>query len=585
MTGQSFVPLPGSERGSLPESQQLGAVDEAQQIEVTLVTRRRAALPRDLVEGPATLTREQFAEQHGTDPADLDLISTVLAGHGLRVTSADAGARRVRVTGTIAALSATFGATLRLARTPDPVTGQDMVEHRYREGGLQIPAELNGIVLAVLGLDDRPQARAQFRRAPAAGARTTAPGSTGPAPTTPAPGGPPPAAAPAAAPTSYTPPQVAGLYQFPAGTDGTGQTIAIIELGGGFGSSDLDPYFAGLGLPVPSVTAASVDGAVNQPGGDPNGADGEVLLDIEVAGGVAPGAAQVVYFAPNTDQGFVDAVTTAVHATPTPAVVSISWGQSEDSWTAQARTSLDQAMADAAALGVTVTVAAGDNGSSDGQSGTGTHVDFPASSPHALACGGTSLRGNTTTGVISSETVWNDGASGGATGGGVSDTFGLPSWQAAAGVPAQAGAAAGAAAGRGVPDVAGCADPATGYQVRVDGQSTVIGGTSAVSPLWAGLISRLVQSTGKPFGLIQPLLYAGVTAGTAAAGFRDITSGSNGAYAAGPGWDACTGLGTPEATSLLTTLGGGQAGAGQAGAGQAGRQARAVAGQAGGSGA
>jgi kumamolisin len=570
MTGQSFVPLPGSERGSLPESQQLGAVDEAQQIEVTLVTRRRAALPRDLVEGPATLTREQFAEQHGTDPADLDLISTVLAGHGLRVTSADAGARRVRVTGTIAALSATFGATLRLARTPDPVTGQDMVEHRYREGGLQIPAELNGIVLAVLGLDDRPQARAQFRRAPAAGARTTAPGSTGPALTTPAPGGPPPAAAPAAAPTSYTPPQVAGLYQFPAGTDGTGQTIAIIELGGGFGSSDLDPYFAGLGLPVPSVTAASVDGAVNQPGGDPNGADGEVLLDIEVAGGVAPGAAQVVYFAPNTDQGFVDAVTTAVHATPTPAVVSISWGQSEDSWTAQARTSLDQAMADAAALGVTVTVAAGDNGSSDGQSGTGTHVDFPASSPHALACGGTSLRGNTTTGVISSETVWNDGASGGATGGGVSDTFGLPSWQAAAGVPAQAGTPAGAAAGRGVPDVAGCADPATGYQVRVDGQSTVIGGTSAVSPLWAGLISRLVQSTGKPFGLIQPLLYAGVTAGTAAAGFRDITSGSNGAYAAGPGWDACTGLGTPEATSLLTTLGGGQAEGGQAGGGQAG---------------
>ena len=248
-----------------------------------------------------------------------------------------------------------------------------MVEHRYREGGLQIPAELNGIVLAVLGLDDRPQARAQFRHAPAAGAR---------------------AAAPAAAPTSYTPPQVAELYQFPAGTDGTGQTIAIIELGGGFGSSDLDPYFAGLGLPVPSVTAASVDGAVNQPGQDPNGADGEVLLDIEVAGGVAPGAAQVVYFAPNTDQGFVDAVTTAVHATPTPVVVSISWGQSEDSWTAQARTSLDQAMADAAALGVTVTVAAGDNGSSDGQSGSGIHVDFPASSPHALACGGTSLRGD-----------------------------------------------------------------------------------------------------------------------------------------------------------------------------------------------
>ena len=554
MTGHSFVPLPGSERGPLPASQDLGAVDESRQIEVTLVTRRRAALSRDLVEGPATLTPEQFAEQHGTDPADLELITTVLSGHGLQVTAADPGARRVKVRGTLEALSATFGASLRLVRSPDLVAGQDMVEHRYREGGLQIPAELDGIVLAVLGLDDRPQARAQFRRAPAATARGAAP-----APTAPAPGGPAPAAAPAAAPTSYTPPQVAALYQFPAGTDGTGHTIAIVELGGGFGSSDLDPYFAGLGLPVPSVTAASVDGAVNQPGQDPNGADGEVLLDIEVAGAVAPGAAQVVYFAPNTDQGFVDAVTTAVHATPTPTVVSISWGQSEDSWTAQARTALDQAMADAAALGVTVCVAAGDNGSSDGQGGSGAHVDFPASSPHALACGGTSLRGDAGTGVISSETVWNDGGSGGATGGGVSDTFSLPSWQAAAGVPVRTGAAAGTAAGRGVPDVAGCADPQTGYQVRVDGQSTVIGGTSAVAPLWAALISRLAQSAGKSFGLIQPLLYAGVTAGTAAAGFRDITSGSNGAYSAGPGWDACTGLGSPEGSPLPATVGGGQA--------------------------
>ena len=107
--------------------------------------------------------------------------------------------------------------------------------------------------------------------------------------------------------------------------------------------------------------------------------------------------------------------------------------------------------------------------------------------------------------------------------------------------------------------MAGCADPETGYQVRVDGQSTVIGGTSAVAPLWAGLISRMAQSSGKSFGLIQPGLYAGVTAATGAPGFRDITSGSNGAYTAGPGWDACTGLGSPEGSTLLTTLGSGQA--------------------------
>ena len=140
MTGQSFVPLPGSERGPLPQSQELGPVDESRQIEVTLVTRHRAPVPRDLVEGPATLTPEQFAEEHGTDPADLELITAALAGHGLQVTGADPGARRVMVRGTVAALSATFGATLRLVRTPDPGIGPDTVEHRYREGALQIPA-------------------------------------------------------------------------------------------------------------------------------------------------------------------------------------------------------------------------------------------------------------------------------------------------------------------------------------------------------------------------------------------------------------------------------------------------------------
>jgi len=293
-----------------------------------------------------------------------------------------------------------------------------------------------------------------------------------------------------------------------------------------------------------------VDGAANQPGQDPSGADGEVLLDIEVAGAVAPDARQVVYFAPNSDRGFVDALTTAIHASPTPTVVSISWGQSENSWTGQARSALDQAIADAAALGVTVCVAAGDNGSSDGASDGKDHTDFPASSPHALACGGTSLRADPAAGTITSEAVWNDGPGGGATGGGLSDSFGVPSWQAAAGV----GTRPDGGTGRGVPDVAGNADPATGYQVLIDGKQTVVGGTSAVAPLWAALICRLAQATGTRFGLLQPLLYAGVSAGTAATGFRDITTGSNGSYAAGPGWDACTGLGSPDGTALPGVL-------------------------------
>jgi kumamolisin len=213
-------------------------------------------------------------------------------------------------------------------------------------------------------------------------------------------------------------------------------------------------------------------------------------------------------------------------------------------------TALDEAIADGVALGVTVTVAAGDNGSSDGVSGGQPHVDFPASSPHALGCGGTSLQADPSTGVVSSETVWNDGTTGGATGGGVSAEFPLPTWQATAGVPA----APAGGTGRGVPDVAGNADPDTGYQVLVDGQQTVIGGTSAVAPLWAGLVARIAQSLGDRLGLAQTALYAGVEPATPVAGLRDITSGNNGAYSAGPGWDACSGLGVPVGSALLTRL-------------------------------
>jgi kumamolisin len=276
-----------------------------------------------------------------------------------------------------------------------------------------------------------------------------------------------------------------------------------------------------------------------------------VLLDIEVAGAIAPKADVVVYFAPNTDAGFVDAISQAAHASPTPTAISISWGQSEDDWTAQARDAMDSALADAAALGVTVTAASGDDGSSD-RAASGVHCDFPASSPHILGCGGTTLQADPSSGTVTSETVWNGGSSGGSTGGGVSDVYPVPDWQTSAGVPTRSGGGR-RGTGRGVPDVAGNADPSTGYQVYVDGQDQVFGGTSAVAPLWAGLIARLAQSVGHSLGLLQPTLYAGA-AGQAAKGFRDITDGDNGAYAAGPGWDACTGLGVPDGTALLDVL-------------------------------
>ena len=339
--------------------------------------------------------------------------------------------------------------------------------------------------------------------------------------------------------------QVAEAYAFPPGTTGQGQTVGIVELGGGFSTQDLTTYFQGLGItPPPSVTAVSVDGGQNSPGTDPN-ADGEVMLDIEVVGAVAPAAAIVVYFAPNTDQGFIDAVSTAVHdSTHKPSVVSVSWGESEDAWSAQARTQMEQILTEAGGLGVSVTVAAGDNGSADAVSDGQQHTDFPASAPHALGCGGTSLRASGAT--IQSETVWND-PGGGATGGGVSRQFALPDYQSGAGVPVNVDTQA---AGRGVPDVSGNADPQTGYRILVDGAEQVIGGTSAVAPLWAGLIARLAEHIGSPLGFAQPALYPLLGSDS----FHDITSGNNGAYAAGPGWDACTGLGSPNGTALAGAL-------------------------------
>ncbi len=527
-----LVPLAGSERSELPGAQPAGDLNANAAITVTLILRRRAAVPEQLIIGPETLTSDQLGARYGAGPADVALATQVLGGYGLTVTESRPESRRLKVTGTIAALSAAFGTTLTQVASPHP-DGSGLVVHRYRSGGLSVPAQLAGIVTAVLGLDTRPQARPHFRKR---GHRHT---------------GAAPGAAPAPGPLTAL--QVAGFYDFPAGTDGTGQTIAIIELGGGYNASDLSTYFSGLGLPTPSVTAVGVDGGSNSPG---QAADGEVELDIEVAGAVAPGAAQVVYFAPNTDQGFVDAISDAVHATPAPIVVSISWGGPENSWAAQSMTAMDDAIADAAVLGTTVTVAAGDNGSSDDPDNPNgpVQVDFPASSPHALACGGTELTGNTSTYTITSEVVWNEIANNeGATGGGVSAVYPLPSWQANAGVPLSASGTA-TSPGRGVPDVAGNADPVTGYQVIVDGNPEPVGGTSAVAPLWAGLIARLAQATGEKFGLLQPLIYAGALPGTDVPGFNDIVSGNNGAYSAGPGWDPCTGLGSPNGEALLSRL-------------------------------
>jgi kumamolisin len=309
------------------------------------------------------------------------------------------------------------------------------------------------------------------------------------------------------------------------------------------------------------VTAVSVDGTPNQPGADPD-TDGEVMLDIEVAASLAPGAKIVVYFAPFTEQGWVDVVSTAVHDTQhRPSVLSISWGYTEgqDIWTAQAVRAVNQAFQAAAVMGVTICAASGDDGSEDQLADGHVHVDFPASSPYVLACGGTYIE--VANGARSGERVWNNGQranGGGAGGGGISDMNALPSWQQGI-VPPSANP--NHHVGRGVPDVAGDADENSGYTILVDGQvATNVGGTSAVAPLWAALIARINQNLGKPVGYLNPILYtqlgkAGVLYDITV-GNNDPTGGKLGGYSAGTGWDACTGWGTPNGTKLMEALAG-----------------------------
>jgi kumamolisin len=515
--------LKGSERVAIPGARVMGPANPSERLEVSVLVRRRGqqalqARLASLAAGKRVghLSKQDFAREHGADPADIARVRSFAEAQGLSVVQAHAARRTVILSGTVAQFTAAFGIQLHHMSHAGGT-------YRGRTGGIYLPAEWDGVVDAILGLDNRPQARAHFRtRRPMGNIFRRA-----------------------VAPVSFTPPQVAALYGYPSGT-GAGQCVALIELGGGYRPADLSTYFGGLNVTAPAVVAVSVDHAANSPTGDADGPDGEVMLDIEVVGSIAPGARIAVYFAPNTDAGFLDAITSAIHDTTNdPAVLSISWGGAESTWTSQAMTAMDEAFQTAAAMGITVCVAAGDGGSSDGVSGGGDHVDFPASSPHVLACGGTSLQANQT--QIASESVWNDGASGGATGGGISSFFALPAWQQGLSARMTDGEAA-ALTMRGVPDVAGDADPETGYEVRVDGSDTVIGGTSAVAPLWAALIARINASNGKSAGFVNAELYPDAQA------CRDVTQGNNGDFAATSGWDACTGLGSPNGAALARLL-------------------------------
>lgn len=531
-TSGSHCLLAGSMRAVRPGASVLGAADPDEWIELTIKVRRKKSLP-EISSSTKPISRAVLAEEYGAAPADIEKVKTVLTAIGLKILKEDPGSCSLRVGGTADVIESAFQLKLFFY-------AHGSGNYRGRKGDIQIPAELKDIITGVFGLDTRRM----VNRRPIRRRRTSLD-----------------LADRAAASRSwFYPAELATIYSFPDG-NGQGQTVGLIEFGGGYFESDLVTFCKNANVSMPSVRTVSVN---NTPTNQKDGAEGEVMLDVEIVAGVCPAANIVVYFSSFDESGWVNVIDTAVHDQQHPlSVLSISWGYAEDAsgaWTNGALDAINDTLKAAALLGVTICVAAGDDGSDD-QVGDGhAHVDFPSSSPYVLAVGGTTLK-RSASGTVT-ETAWRDGDglrqdNGGSTGGGVSTYFPRPDWQTVTIKSINPGAIE----GRIVPDVAADASANTGYWVVVDGQGGASGGTSASAPLWASLIARINASLGTPIGYLNPLLFqqgvGGKTLG--ASGFRDIVSGNNstasiGGYNAGSGYDAVTGWGVPVGTALLEGL-------------------------------
>jgi kumamolisin len=503
-------------RHGAPIGTRVGPSNPDAEISVTVMVRSKApsqemdeTLARIVSGKQKPLTDAEFDSLFGADPGSMSRVQMFASENGLKVEKADARSGQVKLRGSVKELSHAFGVQL-----DDYKDGA--VVSRESTGKVILPRALAGDVKGVFGLDNRRQADPRFRTRPDSASAMAAGG--------------------------YLPNEVASAYNFPTESLGAGQSVAIIELGGGLNLSDNSQYFRDHGLKEPQIQIVGVDGAKNSPGAD---ADGEVALDVQVIGAVAPDANQQLIFAPNSDQGFVDAITRATFpeaGDKQNTAISISWGECESAWSDQAIANMNEAFKKAALKGISVFAASGDTGAKDQSKDGKYNADYPPSDPFVTGCGGTTLsRGGT-------EVAWNDGWFGGSTGGGISQKFDVPDFQKETRLPANANKDG--KPGRGDPDVSGNASPTTGYRIRVNGQEQVTGGTSAVSPLYAGLVMRLNGALGHPAGYLNPFFYKNGASGI----FNDVTSGNNNGYNAGPGWDACTGWGSINGQKLLELL-------------------------------
>ena len=526
----AHVPLKGSRRYHRAGAELLGRCDQQEWCEVTVKVRRKAALPEPVPTKP--ISRADLTARYGAESKDLDTVERVLTSYGLTVSSRNVAARTVKVAGAASKMERAFGVHLLRVKHND-------ILYRGRVGEIHIPADLAGVVTGVFGLDTRPMVK---RRKPfqAQGVQPL----------------PPPGQRP-----WFLPQELADAYSFPPG-DGSGQKIGILEFGGKYIATDLQLFLkmAGLDSASPEVVVKNVLALPAQEQNDPDSI-GETMLDIEVIAGVCPKATIAVYFSRWSEKGWVDNLDAVLTDDNAPPIVSVSYGLAEgqDIWTQQAVDHANDILKELANAGTTVCVSTGDDGSDDQVNDGQAHVSFPASSPYVLAVGGTTLDRST-----GDEVVWFEGDGvrrdqGGSTGGGVSEFNPKPSWQNVN----VSSADPSVTSGRIIPDVAADAAGSTGYFMVAQNTPQVVGGTSAATPLWAAMLSRILQS-GKKIGFLTPRLYSptsttsGKPLGTL--GCRDITSGSNksgnaaGGYSAGVGYDACTGWGSPNGKALADNL-------------------------------
>lgn len=558
----AYVAIPGSERRPSKTARLIGPADPNEVFDVSIMIRRRldgASLPDFdyfLSTPPAQRQRmpdDKFAAKFGAAQADIDKVIAFAQDHGLIIIETSAVRRMVVVRGTVAQMSAAFA--VELARYEHEVElgrkrRRQTETYRGRDGVVSVPSTLAGVVVGVFGLDNRRIGKTN-------GAE---PANTNP----------------------VWVPIVSSLYNYPTNS-AAGQTIGILSLTG-YASSDITGYYTNLnahysGFTAPTLTDILINGATN-PGSDPVG---ETTQDIDIASSFAPGSAINVYITTGDQTGWVQAISRVAHPNASdsaPSVLSSSWfiadGDDTDGLADQGVTiaflqAVTAAFQDAAIQGVTVCIATGDRGT-DSDVGDGKcHVQYPASDPWVLAVGGTTI-GNIS-GASFDEYVWNDPNADpnhdnwGTTGGGVSAYFPLPSYQTGAGVPVSLNPPHNP--GRGVPDVAGNANIVSGYLGIVLGGLTAAwppsgtdpypgNGTSAAAPQWAGLIALINAALGFNVGFVNPVFYK-----LGSSFFRDIVPGAGPAdnsnsgspgYPAGPGWDACTGWGSPNGQVLLAGL-------------------------------